>query len=132
MKSLLYASVSTLAADEEEEEVARIVAVSTRRNEQLGVTGTLVLARGHFAQILEGTQAAVDTLMESIARDSRHRQVTIVNVATITRPNFPGWSFAYSGASHYVEKHVRPLIDGPDPLAARQLRHLLQALAETV
>ena len=131
LKSLLYASVSALAADEQDEEIARIAAVSKARNAELGVTGTLVLARGRFAQILEGEAEAVDTLMAAIGRDPRHSQVTIAHVATAPRAVFAGWSLSYAGSSYYVEKHITPLLDGPDPIAARELRQLMRALADT-
>ena len=130
MKSLLYASVSTLAADEEEAEIERIVEVSRARNPHLGVTGTLIYTKARFAQILEGPPEAVDLLMEKIVRDRRHDRVTVVDVRQTGRRRFVGWSLSYSGVSQYIDKHIRPLFDGPDPEGVRQLRHLMQALAD--
>ena len=129
MKSVLYASVSTLAADEEEAEIERIVEVSRETNARLGVTGTLIYTRARFAQILEGPGEAVDALMEKIERDPRHERVTVVDVRETRRRRFDSWSLGYKGVSHYVDKHIRPLLDDPDPDDARQLRDLMQALA---
>jgi len=130
LKSLLYASVSTLAADEEEAELGRIVEVSRDRNPRLGVTGTLIYTKARFAQILEGPPDAVDQLMEKIVRDRRHDRVTVVDVRETRRRRFAGWSLSYSGVSQYIDKHIRPLFDGPDHEGVRQLRHLMQALAD--
>jgi hypothetical protein len=130
LKSLLYASVSTLAADEEHAEIGRIVQVARERNARLGVTGTLIYNRARFAQVLEGPAEAVDEIMARILRDQRHEKVTVVDVLETTRRCFANWSLSYSGASHYVDKHIAPLLDGPDPECARQLRNLMQALAD--
>ncbi len=53
LSSLLYVSTSLLPARDEQRFVSDIVAVARARNAALGVTGALVLGRGHFAQILE-------------------------------------------------------------------------------
>jgi hypothetical protein len=130
LKSLLYASVSTLAAGEAEREIGRIVEVSRERNGERGITGTLVYNRARFAQILEGPVEAVDEIMASIVRDDRHEQVTVIDVVPATRRRFPGWSLCYAGESHYVDKHIRPLLEGGDRNDVVQLRQLLQALAD--
>jgi hypothetical protein len=130
LKSLLYASVSALAAGEEDHEIKRIVAVSRRRNAEREVTGALISNRGRFAQILEGPADAVDEIMASIFRDQRHQQVTVIEVVQARRRRFPGWSLCYSGASHYIDRHIRPLLEGGGREDARQLRQLMQALAE--
>ena len=129
LKSLLYASVSTLAKDDEQEEIQRIVAVAEERNARLGITGTLIFARPRFAQILEGPEAAVDELMEKIVQDARHERVTVVDVVKSKRRRFSSWSLSYFGCSHYVEKHIRPLLENEDPDGVRQLRQLMQAFA---
>ena len=129
LKSLLYASVSSLAAGEEDREIARIVEVSRARNATHGVTGALIYTRARFAQILEGPADAFDEIMARILRDDRHRQVTVVDVCRAHRRRFADWSLCYSGASHYIDKHIRPVLDGGDRDDARELRRLMQALA---
>lgn len=129
LKSLLYASVSSLPIGEEEREIERIVEVSRERNAERGVTGALIYTRARFAQILEGPPEAVDEIMEKILRDDRHRQVTVVDVRRTPRRRFADWSLCYSGGSHYIDKHIRPVLDGGDSEDARELRRLMQALA---
>lgn len=130
MKSLLYASASALASGDEQAEVERIVSTARARNADLGVTGTLVFTRTRFAQILEGPDAVVDALMARIARDPRHEQVTVVDAIPIDRRTFDDWTLSYSGGSRYVDKHIAPLIDADGTGDGRQLRRLMQALAE--
>ena len=130
MKSLLYASVSTLAASDANAEIERIVAVSQTRNAQLGITGTLIFNRSRFAQILEGPDESVDAVMDLIVQDHRHERVTVVDVIATARRMFDAWSLSYRGASHYVDKHIAPLLEQNDPSLVRQLRQLMHALAQ--
>lgn len=74
------------------------------------MTGALVSTAAHFAQILEGQAAAIEELMDSIHRDVRHDQVTVLRVASITQRRFPDWSMAYSGHSTYLARHISPLV----------------------
>ena len=108
--SLLYVSRKMLTLTEEEPAIADIVAVARSRNATLGVTGALAATTDHFAQILEGPAAAVDELMDSIHRDVRHADVTVLRDVGITQRSFPDWSMAYSGPSTYVARHIAPLI----------------------
>jgi hypothetical protein len=107
---LLYVSRSLLRLPEEVGEVDRIVAVARRENERLGVTGALVFTRAHFAQVLEGEEKAVETLMRRIRRDRRHDSVTVVSEGQRDGRLFPQWSMAYSGGSLYVDRHIKPLL----------------------
>jgi hypothetical protein len=108
--SLLYVSNSLLDAAEEGPELNDVVAVARARNAALGVTGALVLARSHFAQVLEGERFAVDELMLSIRRDYRHTGINVVDVADISERRFTEWSMAYAGASTYVARQIAPLL----------------------
>ncbi len=110
LTSLLYVSTSLLPARDEQRFVSDIVAVARARNAALGVTGALVLGRGHFAQILEGERAAVDELMFSIRRDRRHTAVNVAEIAEIGQRCFHDWSMAYAGPSTYVVRQIAPLL----------------------
>lgn len=49
-----------------------------RRNSELDVTGTLWFDTSRFVQVLEGPTDVVTSLMASIERDSRHRDVEVI------------------------------------------------------
>lgn len=108
-RSLIYVS-RKLIQPTDEASVEDIVAFSSVQNAVLGITGALVSAGGYFAQILEGHPAALDQLMDSIHRDGRHSDVTILRVSAIARRHFPGWAIAYSGPSPYLEGRIAPLV----------------------
>ena len=71
-----------------------IRSVSAVRNVELGITGALVHDRGRFLQVLEGERASIDTLVASLARDPRHRDMTKLVRAPIRERTFTGWSMA--------------------------------------
>ena len=64
-------------------------------NLRRGVTGALVFVDGVFLQILEGQKEAVQGLMNSIARDSRHSALHVIDEAEIDQARFSAWRMAY-------------------------------------
>lgn len=130
LTSLLYVSKSLVERLAEAEALKDIVDVARSRNAQLAVTGALIFTRAHFAQILEGSPAAVDELMVSINRDARHRDVTVVECIDIESRRFPDWSMACSGPSTYVDRHLSPFLREPPDSNTRVQKVQLVRLIE--
>lgn len=131
--SLLYVSVQAFAPADSDHVVDAIVAVSRRHNADHGITGALIATERHFAQIIEGSPDAVDSLFASILRDQRHRSVTVLSVEALAARRFGDWSLAYAGRSRYLEHYIAPL---PTPHVAttreiHRLIDLMQRLAAT-
>jgi hypothetical protein len=105
--SLLYVSKTLLELPQDEAEVVKIVEAATVRNAALGVTGALVSTGTYFAQLLEGTQGAVEELMASIEEDSRHMRVKTIRTVQEER-RFGGWSMVYTGQAGFVDRHIAP------------------------
>jgi hypothetical protein len=121
IRCLLYVSESCLSWPEDAAEVDDLVAVARRRNEQLSLTGALIYTRTHFAQVLEGDKAVIDTVMESIRVDPRHRNLVVVADEALEARYFPNWTMAYSGPSFYVDRQIRPLLSqATDPARSRR------------
>lgn len=133
LRSLLYVSDARVKAPEEEWRVTEIVEVSRVRNMDLHVTGALMFAYSHFAQVLEGEPAALDALMESISRDPRHANVRVLEVEQISMRRFADWTMAYAGPASLVESRLGPLVRSSsallNPFAAHDLIELLRSLA---
>lgn len=108
--SLLHVSTSLIRNEDEECEVARILSVADARNPGLGITGALILARGHFAQLLEGPSEGIDEMMSSLRRDPRHTDINVLVREPVAERRFPEWAMAYAGPSTYVERAIRPLM----------------------
>ena len=88
---LVYASRSTDPIDDAL--VASIVEQSKKYNLEHGITGVLcTYSEGHLLlQVLEGGRAEVNQLYGAIVRDSRHRDVTMLDYAEITERRFASW-----------------------------------------
>jgi len=110
-----------------------VVRVSQAHNRPARITGALIATRDHFAQILEGPDAAVTALMDRIARDGRHSDVSVLNDMAIEDRLFAQWSMAYSGPSTYVARAIEPLIRASDlrgqAAAIARLTELMRGLA---
>ena len=117
--SLLYVSRSTLSLPRQAGEVDAVVGVARTRNAQLNVTGALVFTERHWAQNLEGEEAALDELMASIRGDWRHTNLDVVYRQPIAARRFPTWTMAYAGPSTFVSGNVLQLTD---PLPERSKR----------
>ena len=131
-KSLLYFSKSLIPPAAKAEAMRDIVRVAQARNAGLGVTGALIATEGHFAQLLEGPDDAVDEVMVSVSRDPRHTEVRVIHDGRIDRRRFPKWSMAYSGLATYVAHYVEPMLLETTvdryPDNARQLTRLMDQL----
>lgn len=112
--SLMYVSKSCLAKAEQAREIDAIVSESSGRNEVLQVRGALVFTERHFAQVLEGPKAGVDTLMDSIRRDPRHEALLVVCETDIDDYRFPNWTLAYHGGASYMDQQVSALMRAHD------------------
>lgn len=53
-----------------------------------GITGLLTYDRRGFVQAIEGTVDAIDELMETIARDTRHRDMDVILDTPVSSPQF--------------------------------------------
>lgn len=110
LSELLYVSRSRLTLTQGTDRVADIVRVSLERNAALGVTGALVWTGEAFAQILEGSEDALEALMVSIGRDERHEKLSVLRRGPIQHRRFAGWALAYAGGATFIAGLVEPLL----------------------
>lgn len=97
--SLAYFSRNTMTGPPAviEAGIGAILQVARDKNRLAGITGALLFSGGCFAQVLEGPQAALEDLFETIQYDPRHDNVTILHFHPISARSFDGWSMAYAG-----------------------------------
>lgn len=132
MYSLLYVSTRRMTPDVGSRDVEDIVTVSRSRNRSLGITGALVATPTHFAQILEGSIEAIDTVMASIRRDHRHYDIIAAPIEQKARRDFHRWSLAYHGESTYMSGLFAGVLSSPTfelNSHADDIRNLMALLA---
>ncbi len=132
LKLVFYVSFKTTPWPLDEPDLAAITEVAQSRNADLDVTGALVSTQRHFSQVLEGPPAGVDAIMDSIARDPRHRAMRIVEVRPAQHRLFPEWSLAYAGRATYVGAMIAPLVEGGTEPDAQRLMACIRKFASTL
>lgn len=110
MQRLLYVSESRIKEADAQAVVSQIVAHAQVKNARHGLTGALIFTGEHFAQVLEGCQEAIDTVMTYIMTDPRHGAVTIVDRSAVSARIFAQWQMAYQAPSQFVSRHVTRLL----------------------
>ena len=97
---LAYCSRSLLSHSDvvPKDEIEAILTVSRRNNFQHGITGALLFTAGCFVQMLEGEMGLIETTYERIQLDSRHDNVTILELGPCDQRIFGAWSMAFHGA----------------------------------
>jgi hypothetical protein len=92
--SLAYESQASVPLTEPD--LLDLLARSRAKNASLGVTGILLYRQGTFLQVLEGPHAEVDALYDTIARDSRHHEVSTVLAEDRSARRFPDWTMGFA------------------------------------
>ena len=100
----VYVSRATFAKERADEIISEIVGLSRPRNASLNVTGALIFNGTRFSQLLEGSEAGILELQDSILRDARHEEVTTVQVENGANRLFGDWSLIYSGTSQFLAR----------------------------
>ncbi|MCV0383247.1 MAG: BLUF domain-containing protein [Erythrobacter sp.] len=95
--SLLYTSVAAEGLDSAD--VFKIVEDSSRRNPARDITGFLIFDRNRFLQYVEGPQAALDELLETLGKDKRHHSVRVLHRSQSEQRLFPRWAMRRAGAN---------------------------------
>ncbi len=93
MRGIVYVSEAQMYFDNMSLE--SLAADAAARNFELGVTGYLYFEKDRFVQYIEGDEAVVSALMESIRGDVRHRILHEVVEDGIEERRFPTWHMRY-------------------------------------
>ena len=114
--SVAYRSVPAIAREHREMEVRAILKASRTKNAEHGITGGLLIANGHFIQVLEGDRGPVDHLVGVIAIDPRHTDFGIFHRGERDERYFGDWAMAWIGGAMAVVMALPP--DDPDAVPA--------------
>jgi hypothetical protein len=107
---------------------------SRANNARAGVTGILLYRHGTFLQVLEGPRTEVDDLYATIARDSRHREVSTVLVEERAERRFPDWTMGFADVDGELGdvdgfNDVLIAVQGPDGQESEKFLELLDLFA---
>ena len=66
------------------------------KNASLGVTGHLLYVDGTFTQCIEGPPSSIENLWQSLLRDPRHEQISVIARGPVKARRFDEWAMAFS------------------------------------
>lgn len=91
---IVYASqaLGTADAATRAAEVRAILGTARAHNAAHDITGLLIVANGHFVQVLEGPHDAVDALYRKIGGDAKHCDVALLSRVETLGRSFGAWS----------------------------------------
>lgn len=89
MRQVLYISSAPGLSSEE---VAAILDVCRRNNQERGITGFLLYNGRNFMQLLEGEEVNLQWLLERLGKDPRHSGMVLLADIAITAADCPDWS----------------------------------------
>jgi Sensors of blue-light using FAD len=110
---LLY--VSRAARPLNPPEIEGILAQCRAHNPALGITGVLCCSGQLFTQVLEGGRSAVNTLYNTIVRDPRHVDVTILHYEEISERRFAHWTMGQVNLAKVNPQIVLKFSETPVP-----------------
>ncbi len=122
LKQLFY--VSRVRHVLSESGVRAILDTSRRNNRRADITGCLLFSGRHFAQILEGEEAAVTEVKERVRADPRHTGMTVAFEREIDMRRYQEWSMGYL-YRHELDDQIELLLQGNadfDQIAAMLLQ----------
>ena len=105
--SLTYKSQATFAFSDAA--LTELVVASRAHNANCDVTGALAYSNGWFLQVLEGETQTVKKLYDTIARDPRHGNPTIIVEGDIDQRAFADWSMALIRCNQTANDTLRNL-----------------------
>ena len=110
-----------------------ILGKTVEKNASLGITGVLMYHEGMFLQVLEGDEAVVRSLLETIRNDGRHTDLHILLEEPVTKRHFPDWAMAIAdmyALSEEDRRFCRSLRNALPTLQSDQLKLRLEGLIE--
>lgn len=122
MNSLLY--VSKPMPDLDSSAVDAILESALRNNPSQGLTGMLLWSETSFAQLLEGPNEAIETLLNKLKADGRHREMRVLSRTATSRRFFGDWSMASRRMAPELDWR---LLEQEDAICAVELLHLMTA-----
>jgi hypothetical protein len=94
----------------------RLLYHSYENNQALGITGALIYENNKFGQVIEGAEKDIEALWQKIQKDSRHKNVRLIESRVISERSFSKWTMVFQGNEEIVKTlpEVSAAIEGVD------------------
>jgi hypothetical protein len=81
----------------------RLLYHSYSNNQALGITGALIYENNKFGQVIEGPEKDIQALWQKIQKDSRHKNVRLIETKLITERSFSKWTMVFQGSEEVAK-----------------------------
>jgi hypothetical protein len=131
--AMTYLSHSVIKNNKIQQECDNIKQVASVNNAAKHISGLLIFCRNRFIQRLEGPAGMVQSLVEHIKQDKRHKNFTLLHSGEIKERYFKDWSqmSVITGGAHFddLEKLFLKLeVGGRDSLDDKESQFVLSFL----
>ena len=82
----------------------RLLYHSYLRNTSIGVTGALIFENNRFGQVIEGPRTQIEDLWGKIQKDTRHKNIYLVESKPIKQRSFSKWTMVFQGSEEVAKK----------------------------
>ena len=82
----------------------RLLYHSYLRNASAGVTGALIFENNRFGQVIEGPRTQIEDLWGKIQKDTRHKNIYLVESKPIKQRSFSKWTMVFQGSEEVAKK----------------------------
>ena len=90
---IVYVSAATVPFSDDE--LKELLSTARANNTSLDVSGMLLYHQGSFMQVLEGEQAAVESVFAKIEKDDRHSNATVLYRGEAEDRTFESWAMGF-------------------------------------
>jgi len=115
---LIYRSRSKIPAERRRAELGTLFSIARSNNKKQQITGALLIYGDWFAQVLEGPEAPVRALYDTIESDPRHENVSVIQSGPAERL-FARWAMARVSADGEPDIRLIAHTDGIAPAMNR-------------
>ena len=82
----------------------RLLYHSYLRNTSMGITGALIFENNRFGQVIEGPRTQIEDLWAKIQKDTRHKNIHLVDSKSIVHRSFSKWTMVFQGSEEVAKK----------------------------
>ena len=81
----------------------RLLSHSYLRNTSMGVTGALIFENNRFGQVIEGPRIQIENLWEKIQKDTRHKNIRLIESKPIEHRSFNKWTMIFQDSEEVAK-----------------------------
>ena len=107
---LSYTSIAVATPETAMEQVREICDLSGDRNARVGISSVLTLHKGRFAQVLEGPEDAVRTVLRRIIDDARHHSLNVLSDGPLVARRYEGLAMAYREPKVFIADQIDDIL----------------------